>query len=271
MSLSASLVLYNNPPTQFEAAIASFISGSQDGMLCVVDNSEQPLSSLWFGHDRVHYVHADKNLGFGAGHNLAMSKVCPHSDLHLLLNPDIEFDAGLLPTLAAMMNAQPEVAALMPRIVYPDGSLQHLCKLLPTPMDLLVRRFLPSRTLKERLNRRYELHHLPLDRPSAVPTLSGCLLLARSPDLLRLGGFDERYFMYMEDVDLVRRLGDLGQTLYTPQVQAVHGYAKGSYRSKKLMGYHLRSAILYFNKWGWFFDPVRTRRNRVAMQAGPVG
>jgi len=155
--------------------------------------------------------------------------------------------------------------AAMPQIRYPDGSLQRLCKLLPTPSDLLVRRFLPIRSLQERLNSRYELHSLPQDRASEVPTLSGCFLAMRSADLLAIDGFDERFFMYMEDVDLVRRLSRRGAVRYRPDIHVVHEYAKGSYRSRKLLGYHLKSAILYFNKWGWFIDSYRRRINAACL------
>ena len=94
-----------------------------------------------------------------------------------------------------------------------------------------------------------------------VPNLSGCFLFVRSSLFLRLGGFDERYFMYLEDVDLVRRFGDISKTIYNPLIYIKHNYAKGSYRNSLLLKYHIISAILYFNKWGWFFDETRKNRN----------
>ncbi len=260
MRLTASLVLYNNSPRIFEKAIASFLDGASDGQLFVVDNSPSPLQSDWFSHPRVRYSHTQRNLGFGAGHNVAIHQLVDDG-AHLLLNPDIEFGPEVLPALREAMSVSPEIAALMPRIVYPDGSIQHLCKLLPTPLDLFARRFLPSRSLKQRLNTVYELHRLAQDRPSNVPNLSGCMLLLRTRHLLKIGGFDDRYFMYLEDVDLVRRLGDLGDTRYLPSVQVVHAYAKESYRNKRLLVYHIASAVKYFNKWGWLFDRTRQLRN----------
>lgn len=265
MQLTASLVLYKNSNSLFDKAIASFIDGSDAGVLYVVDNSPTALTSEWFSHERVHVIHAGCNLGFGAGHNLALRQI-QGDGYHLLLNPDIEFGPELLPSLCAAMEASQSIAAVMPRIVYPDGSLQHLCKLLPSPLDLFVRRFMPSKAMKARLNAIYELHGLPQDRTSEVPSLSGCLLMSRTRDLRLLGGFDERYFMYMEDVDLVRRLGDLGSTCYVPSITATHAYAKGSYRNRQLMRYHLKSAIKYFNKWGWVFDATRRHRNRQCRQ-----
>ena len=264
MKLSASLVLFHNDPILYGAAIQSFLDGC-DGVLYIIDNSEEPLVHGLFLHPRVRYVHAGKNLGFGKAHNLALALVAGTSDFHLLLNPDISFECNVLPAMVRHLEVAPDIGALMPRIEYPDGSLQRLCKLLPSPVDLIFRRFIPSDSIKARINRRYELHALPQDRPSCVPTLSGCFLLIRTQLLRRIGGFDERYFMYMEDVDLVRRVGSIAQTVYLPTVKVVHAYAKGSYRSKKLLKYHLQSAVQYFSKWGWLADRDRRVRNKAVL------
>jgi len=261
MILSSSLVLFHNDPTQYGQAIRCFLEGCE-GILYVVDNSLAPLQHELFEHPRVRYVYAGKNLGFGKAHNRAFAMAGGTSDAHLLLNPDILFEPHVLPELGRFLSANPKAGAVMPRITYPDGSLQRLCKLLPTPVDLIFRRFIPSGRIKAKINQRYEMHALAQDRPSRVPTLSGCFLLIRSDLLHRLGGFDERFFMYMEDVDLVRRIGDVSDAVYLPSVQVTHAYAKGSYRSLKLLVYHLRSAIFYFNKWGWIFDKDRRERNK---------
>lgn len=264
MKISASLVLFHNDPAQYGSAIRCFLQGC-DGILYVVDNSMAPLQHELFEHPRVRYVHAGENLGFGKAHNRAFAMAAGTSDAHLLLNPDIFFEPHVLPELGSFLGENQGAGAVMPRITYPDGSLQRLCKLLPTPVDLIFRRFIPSELIKAKINQRYEMHALAQDRPSRVPTLSGCFLLIRSDLLHRLGGFDERFFMYMEDVDLVRRICDVSDAVYLPSVQVKHAYAKGSYRSRKLLGYHLRSAILYFNKWGWFIDQDRRERNKKAL------
>lgn len=267
LKVSASLVLYNSPRAQFEIVIRDFLAAAPHTTLYIADNSPQPLTSACFDLPGVHYRHMATNIGFGAAHNVCIRAACTDSDLHLLLNPDIHFSPDVLERMAAAFEADPALVVAMPQIRYPDGALQRLCKLLPTPMDLIVRRFLPVRAWRDRINDRYELSRLPQDRPSEVPTLSGCFMLIRSATLAAMGGFDERFFMYMEDVDLVRRLGLLGAVRYLPDGHVVHEYAKGSYRNRKLLGYHLKSAVRYFNKWGWFVDGHRRRVNDACLRS----
>ncbi len=259
--ISASLVLYNCPFAVIAPAINSFLSGISDGILVICDNSETPSTDNLCLHPRIRYIFNNKNLGFGAAHNRAIAAVASESDFHLILNPDIQFGPEVLPHLVDVMQSTPKIGVLMPRVNYPDGSLQHLCKLLPTPVDLILRRFLPSESIRDTINRRYELHDLPQDRLIDTPTVSGCFLLVRTNIFLMLGGFDTRYFMYLEDVDLVRRIGGLARVVYDPRVSITHAYTKGSYRNKKLLGYHVASAFRYFTKWGWWFDSDRKARN----------
>jgi hypothetical protein len=73
--------------------------------------------------------------------------------------------------------------------------------------------------------------------------------------------------MYMEDVDLSRRIGRLARTVFYPAVSITHAYQKGSYKNSRLLSHHIRSALKYFNKWGWLFDADRRAVNRAALQA----
>jgi GT2 family glycosyltransferase len=267
MDISASLVLYESERDLFERAIESFLGSTGADRLYVIDNSRHPLGSKYFLHSKVKYIYNGANIGFGAAHNRAIEIACRKSDLHLILNPDVVFDGQIFERISELFRGDPRIVAAMPRILYPDGSLQRLCKLLPTPVDLLARRFIPLSSVRQRINRRYEMHNLPQDKPIEVPMISGCFLIARSSALLDVGGFDHRYFMYMEDFDLIRRLGTQGKIMYIPEVSIVHKYAKGSYRNRRLMSHHMRSAVQYFNKWGWFLDPERTERNNRAIAA----
>jgi GT2 family glycosyltransferase len=110
---------------------------------------------------------------------------------------------------------------------------------------------------------RYEFRHKDYNKMMDVPNLSGCFMFMRTTALKEVGGFDEGYFMYLEDVDLVRRINEKYSTIYNPEVFICHAYAKESYKGSKLMRYHIRSAFYYFNKWGWLFDARRKQVNRL--------
>lgn len=268
-TITASIVAYRTPADVLQRAIRSVLQSDFDGELHVVDNS--PTDALRSFCHEVQYIFNGKNLGFGAAHNVAMRKCCDTSKYHLVLNPDVYFGSGVITGLVSFMDHNEAVGAVMPKILYPDGSLQHLCKLLPSPADLVLRRFLHG-SFKKLLHHRmsvYELRHKSYDRVLSVPYLSGCFMLLRTSALKKVGLFDERIFMYIEDADLTRRIHRYFDTIYFPGVAAHHEYSRGSYKSFRLLTYHVAAAVYYFNKWGWFHDPERNRINsRVMMQEG---
>ena len=94
-------------------------------------------------------------------------------------------------------------------------------------------------------------------------------MFARRSVLDAVGGFDERFFLYMEDVDLCRRMLAVSRLLYWPDVTVEHVHQMGSYRNRKLLLLHVRSAIQYFNKWGWIWDRSRTQINRATLASIP--
>jgi hypothetical protein len=181
---------------------------------------------------------------------------------HLVLNPDVSFGKGTIEKLYDFMENNPDIGLAMPKILYPDGSIQYLCKLIPTPMDLIRRRFLPASKYLDKRNFLYELRFTGYDKIMDVPYLSGCFMFVRTEALSRAGLFDERFFLYLEDVDLSRRMHKHYRTVYYPEISVFHQYEKGSYKNSKLLKYHLQSAIKYFNKWGYFFDKDRQEINK---------
>jgi GT2 family glycosyltransferase len=268
MRISCSVVSYHNPPEQIAHALQSVAASHVSVTLYLVDNSsDNSLEAIARQHG-AEYIHLPSNPGFGAAHNIAIGKaLAAGSECHLVMNPDVWFGPEVIPAMARYLEAQPDIALLMPDIRYPDGRRQTLCKLLPTPVDLIVRRFLPALYRWSGQLARYEMHASGYDRIMDVPALSGCFMLLRASVLRQVGGFDERFFLYMEDVDLSRRVGQVARTVYFPSVSITHGYQKGSYKNRTLLSHHIRSALRYFGKWGWWRDPERTRVNRQALQA----
>jgi len=263
-----SIVLFHNNEKQVERAIRSFMCSSLQGQLYLVDNSSNDqLKKLTIIDSRIKYVYNDKNIGYGSGHNVAIKKAINNDcKYHIVLNPDIYFDSNVLKSIFEYMEKHPEVGLIMPKILYPNGEIQHLCKLLPTPFDLIVRRFLPCDELKGKNNYTYELKFTDYNTEMEVPYLSGCFMFLRVSALKNIGLFDERYFMYGEDTDLSRRVHQKYKTIYFPEVSIVHEYQKESYKSIKMTLIHLRSMIQYFNKWGWFVDKERSEANEKTLK-----
>ena len=87
-------------------------------------------------------------------------------------------------------------------------------------------------------------------------------MMLRMKALCDIGGFDERFFMYPEDIDLTRRIHQQYRTMYVPFVTVVHHHRAASYKSPRMLRIHIVNMIRYFNKWGWLFDAERRRINR---------
>lgn len=273
LQVSASIVAYHSRPEELAGAIRSVLAARLNAACTVVDNSSTSALRECVLDAGARYIHPGPNLGFSAAHNLVLEANRKISEYSLIQNPDVQFSPKVVETLYAFMQNNREVGLVMPRIYYPDGTEQHLCKLLPTPFDLLNRRFLgrAGRAFFSRQAERYELCGLDMSVPREIPCLSGCFMFIRSSVLDAVGLFDERFFMYMEDVDMCRRIGGQAKTVFFPHASITHRYDKGSYNEASLLFHHLQSAIRYFGKWGWFRDPDREKLNgRIAPLAAEV-
>lgn len=263
-----SIVLYNNQVEDVRKTIDSLMATRLSFVLYLVINSpENEFEALIrsYDDDRIKTIHAPANPGFGAGHNLAIRQA-EHVQYFLILNPDLSFSPGVLEVLYQYMEEHPDVGNIMPKVLNPDGSLQRLCKLLPTPLNVWSRRFFAHMRWAKRLNDRYELKDFDYANVLNIPNLSGCFMMIRSSVMRQIGGFDERFFLYLEDIDLNRRMGKISKTVFYPEVSVVHYHTRGSYKNRKLLRHHIISAIKYFNKWGWFFDHQRKTANKTTLE-----
>lgn len=261
--ISVSIVLFESKATEIKGLISSLLSCHLGIKIYLIDNSATDVLKRLANDDRIEYIFNNKNLGYGKGHNIGIFKSINEGALyHLIINPDVELEGFILDRMHRYLEENPDIGCLVPKVVYPGGKVQHLNKLYPTPFDLIVRRFLPNKlaSLIPRLNR-YELSY-PNNDPHPVPIASGCFMFCRNDILKRINGFDPRYFMYLEDTDMCRRINRVSKVVYYPDVQVIHTYAKGSYTNPRLLFYHVISAIKYFNKWGWLLDLERRRINK---------
>lgn len=262
--ITASIVVYKNNIELLQRAVQSFLDSTRETTLYIVDNSPTDICSAHFKNPRIKYIFNNKNIGFGAAHNIALKHaMAQHATYHIILNPDVYFEENVIEKLHAFMEADKGVGLITPKVLYPDGRLQPLCKLLPSPFTLFSRRFLHfNPTWVNRLNHWYEMHFSGYDKVMDVPFLSGCFMFLRIDALRKVGLFDERIFLYTEDTDLTRRIHQHYRTVFFPEATIYHYHEKGSYKNTIILMHHILSAITYFNKWGWFKDTERDHINQ---------
>lgn len=263
--LTASLVLYHNSPQEVEKLLDCVLK-SPINKLYIIDNSRNDsFRILEKRSDKIRYIH-NENIGYGGAHNIAIrDAINIGAKYHIVVNPDIYFDDGTVEALVEYMDCNDDVGWVMPRVVYPNGDLQYLCKLLPTPFDLIFRRFIPKQWFKSN-REKFELRDFGYDRELNVPFLSGCFMFLRVSALQDIGLFDERFFMYGEDIDLSRRMHYKYKTMFYPKATIIHAHKADSYKNRKMLLIHIKNIVLYFNKWGWLIDIERKRVNKSLLQ-----
>lgn len=265
--ITASIVIYNSTAKDLQTVI-SCVANSIVHTVYVIDNAPND-SQKGLVHslsEKVVYMQGHGNVGYGAAHNMAMREAIRQDvKYHLALNPDIAFQEGVIEKLAEYMDNNPVVGQVIPKIILPNGEIQYVCKLIPTPLDLLFRRFLTAGMNEKRANK-FELRFTGYNRIMNVPYHHGCFMFFRVSALREIGLFDERFFMYPEDIDLTRRMYEKYATIFYPDVEVVHAHSAASRKNMKMFRIHSINMIRYFNKWGWFFDAKRQNTNRQVLK-----
>lgn len=263
--LNISIVLYHPKWEQEVLPLVTELLQVQNlRKIYLLDNSETPTTSNPLStNPKVRYMFNGTNLGYGKAHNIALRESAyGKTEFHLVLNSDIRVSAADIDAMHDWMIANPQVGLLMPRVLNLDGTQQYAARRLPTPLDSFGRRFLPAKMM-ERRNKRYELRDVDLTKPVNAPYLMGCFMFLRTKAAVEAGLFDERYFMYPEDIDLTRTIHRNYLTLYYPQWTITHAHARSSYKNKHMLWIHIQNMCRYFNKYGWFFDRERQAFNNL--------
>jgi GT2 family glycosyltransferase len=244
--ITASIVLFNENIETLKKTVDSFLEVSVEKKLYLVDNSSQKVLQNYFKHPEIEYIFVGKNIGFGKAHNLILDKI--NSTFHLILNPDVEFSSEVISVLIDELTSRPEVSFVTPKVVYPNKEIQYICRKYPTFFDLVNRKLF---FLKSLINNS-EYRNKDLEKSFYPEFIHGCFMFFKTADLKKIEGFDSRYFLYMEDADICRKIDVTGKKkLYYPHVEITHQYRRGSSKSIKLFFYHLVSSFKYFLKWGF--------------------
>ncbi len=193
------------------------------------------------------------NIGYGAGHNLAIRRRCER--FHLVINPDVTLHEDALIECVRSLQRNPLIGLITPFCRRPDGNQEYLCKAYPSVWILLLRGFAPT-FIKRRFRTQLAAYDLSdqanVNRQDILIT-SGCFMFFQQKALLDVHGFCELFFLYFEDFDLSLRLSKNWQIAYVPAVKIVH---YGGHSAKKGIGHivmFVRSAVLFFRRHGWRF------------------
>lgn len=172
--------------------------------------------------------------GFGANHNAAFQRC--RTPYFCVVNPDVRLNMDPFPVLLSALEAQGNAGVAGPQVCDPDGHTEDSARRFPTVLRLL-RKLLPGARSPD----------YPTEGgPAVVDWVAGMFMLFRSEAFRAARGFDERFFLYYEDVDICRRLGRLGhRTLYAPEATVIHDARRESRRNPRRMAIHAASLLRY--------------------------
>jgi N-acetylglucosaminyl-diphospho-decaprenol L-rhamnosyltransferase len=204
--------------------IACVRSLRADGVerIVVVDNasSDGSLGAAEAADPELEVVRLGTNVGFGSAINRGAALV--DGDV-LVMNPDAVVEPGTVKALQAVLEHDPRVGIVGPRIENPDGTLYPSARTFPAMGDALGHAFVGLVAPRNRFTRRYRMLDWDHAAAARVDWVSGACLLVRRACFDQLGGFDQRYFMYLEDVDLSWRAHRAGwEVAYEPAGRVVH-------------------------------------------------
>lgn len=253
--ISFCTVTFNN-----EDKIASFIENIEslesnlfNITLYIVDNlstdeTVKIVNEYQKKFNNIKLIISKRNDGFGAGNNCVLPFLT--SDYHIVTNSDVLVpNVSVIEKLIAYMESNQDVGLLSPKILNTDGSIQKLYKHNPSVLDMAIR-FLSPNILKKRQAWfvHEESHYSKIGQ---IDHASGAFMFFRTSIFKKIGGFDERYFMYMEDADITRQVNLVSKAMFYPKVSVVHEWQRDSHKKIRYMMFTLKSMGQYFHKWGW--------------------
>lgn len=238
-------------------SLTEYTSSTLNKHIYIVDNgakesdskSVDDFKNFVLGIPDAEYIGTNSNLGFGRAHNLVINSI--DSDYHAILNPDIVFCEDSFSKIVDLMDQDSSIGMAIPLITDEIGRVQDVYRRELTVFDVFNRMF-----LKKLFKKRSDYHSMKdmdLNKPFNVPFGQGSFLVIRTEIFKQLNGFDEEYFMYVEDADLCKRVNQISNLMFFPGTRVIHKWEKGSHRKINLFRYHLRSMKHYFSKWGYRF------------------
>ncbi|OGY68670.1 MAG: hypothetical protein A3B94_01855 [Candidatus Jacksonbacteria bacterium RIFCSPHIGHO2_02_FULL_43_10] len=232
--------------------------------IIIVDNASRDDSVDMIEQELPHVrlIQSPKNLGYGGGNNIGIQHA--RGSYILILNPDVTVLNHSIEKLLKALEDYPDIGLVAPQLLHPDKAIQYSCYRFPRMLTPVLRRTWLGETPwgKKHLNwfLMRDWDHTTSQHVDWV--LGGAMMMHKA--LMRdLGGFDSRYFLYFEDVDLCRTMLMAGKKVwYCADAQMVHYHKRQSAKKRGILGIfnpltriHIQSGIAYFKKWRWRINP----------------
>jgi len=251
LDLSLAIVTYNNAGIIEDTvkSIINNITSEYKYKLYIIDNnsSDKTIEIVKKIKGNIEIIDLKVNKGFGYGHNAILKNL--NSKYHLVVNPDISIeDDKQIKKMIQFMDENEDVGMMSPLIVNPELTIQYLCKINPTVFDMLIRRVSPK--LFPKRQDRYVMKDTNYKKTMNIEYASGCFMFFRTDIFKKIKGFDDNFFMYLEDADITRRVNESSEAVFFPEARVIHAWERGSHSSFKLAIITVKSMIIYFRKWG---------------------
>ncbi|HZJ41617.1 MAG TPA: glycosyltransferase family 2 protein [Patescibacteria group bacterium] len=265
MDLSIIIVNYKSK-NKLKACLDSIkqddLSDLKYEIILVENNSGDDLSDILPLDSDVKLILSKRNVGMGKGNNLGIKAAS--GEYLLVLNPDTILKRPTIKILLSYIKEHQGVGIVGPKLFYPDGSLQLSCAKFPSFFVPILRRTFLGEYFKETRDR-FTMSEFDHNSIKEVDWLMGSCLLFKREIELEDGKkfhllFDERYFMYFEDIDLAREFKKKGlKRVYLPEAVVIHNHSRDSAKhawyiavfKDKLTWVHIISWFKYFIKWGF--------------------
>jgi N-acetylglucosaminyl-diphospho-decaprenol L-rhamnosyltransferase len=248
------VVVVNHDAGDVVAGFLASLGSEEVAEVIVVDNASTDGSSDGLDTDPgVRVVRSGANLGYGAGVNRGVA--ASGAEFILVSNPDVTLEPGAIETLMTAFGADPTLAIAGPRILGVDGVRYPSARRFPSMVEAAGHALLGLVAPGNRFSRRYRMADLDPTATTSVDWVSGACFMARRRALEELGGFEESYFMYFEDVDLCWRAHRAGWAVaYVPAAVVTHVQGVSTARRPyRMLVAHHRSAFRFASRTtrGW--------------------
>ena len=258
--LSITIVNYNQkyfPRLCVEALNKSKTDFDFEIIVCDNNSSDESLDYLKKIDKKgdIKLIEAGKNIGYGAGHNLAAKAA--KGKYILILNTDITVEADTLQKMIDFLEKHKDVGMIGPKLMYHNGEIQKSCRRNFKFFDLFIKRtFLKKIWPFKKRYENYIMADFNHDKVQEVDLITGAFMMMPKNVFDKISGFDERYFLFMEDFDLCKKVSKADfKVIYCPEAKAIHYHKRLSGGSlfrlifNRISWYHLVSAIKYHWKW----------------------